>query len=210
MFRLLTRFLLFTDVIILTGCASAYKGLQPVQADSACLQKFEPHFGADWYTAKVDVVGKHISGLLLIKTMADSSIRTVFTNEAGIKFFDFEFRSDTFKVYNIIQALNKKPVVNTLQKDFELILMQQTRTAHATVFQSGDEMYYAFPEKKETVFFVTNKDCSTLLRLERGSKRKKKAAAILMNQNSAGIPDSVYIQHFTFDMQISMKKLEKE
>lgn len=210
MFRLLTKFLLFTDVIILTGCSSAYKALQPVQAGSACLQKFQPHFGADWYTAKVDVIGRHISGLLLIKTMSDSSIRTVFTNEAGIKFFDFEFRSGNFKVYNIIKAMNKKPVISTLRKDFELILMQQPAAAHATTFQSGEEMYYSFPVKNETVFFVTNKDCSSLLRMERASKRKKKSAAILVNQSSSGVPDSVHIEHFTFNMQITMKKLKKE
>jgi hypothetical protein len=210
MFRLLTKFLLFTDILLLVGCASAYKNLKAVHADPACLQKFEPHFGADWYNAKVDVIGKHISGLLLIKTMPDSSVRTVFTNEAGIKFFDFEFRSGAFKVYDIIHALDKRPVVTTLRKDFELILMRQTAAKSTTPLQSDEEIYYAFPEKKETVFFVTNKDCSTLLRVERGSKRKKKAAATLVNQNSAGIPDSMHIQHFTFNMQISMKKLEKE
>src|SRR3954464_7870066 len=100
-------------LFILTGCASAYHDLQPVQSDSLCIQKFKPSFRANWYSTTVDVVGKHISGLLLFKVMPDSSTRIVFTNEVGVSFFDFEFRNaGQFKVHQVIQQLDKKPVIN--------------------------------------------------------------------------------------------------
>src|SRR6188768_2754601 len=99
------RYLLFSfGMILLIGCSSDYKYLQTTTVDTSCTDKIKPaHFSTAWYTTAVDVYGTHISGLLLIKNMPDSSIRVVFTNEAGITFFDFGFLNDrTFKVYSIV------------------------------------------------------------------------------------------------------------
>ena len=82
-----------------------------------CLQKFKPVIERALYNTSVDVTGKHISGLLLIKTMPDSSIRIVFSNEMGFSFFDFGFfTGNGFKVYHIIPQMNKKAVIKTLRK----------------------------------------------------------------------------------------------
>src|SRR5690349_10497852 len=105
MFRYKMRCLLLNSIVclLLAGCASSYQDLKPVQADPACLAKFKPVFKSTWYNASIDVVGKHLSGLLLFKTMADSTMRVVFTNEVGITFFDFEFAPNGhFKVKQVI------------------------------------------------------------------------------------------------------------
>src|SRR5258706_1999072 len=87
----LSAFRFFLFALCLLSCASSYHDLQPVQGNASCLKKFRPVFHADWYNASVDVIGKHLSGLLLFKMMPDSSTRVVFTNEVGVTFFDFEF-----------------------------------------------------------------------------------------------------------------------
>src|SRR5688572_30773844 len=119
MFLSRTSCLLFSICLINFGCASDYKGLQAVTVDQTCLDRIrQPALATSWYTASVDVVGKHISGLLLVKEMPNQSKRIVFTNEAGVTFFDFGFESDnTFKVYSIIKQLDKKPVVRLLRND---------------------------------------------------------------------------------------------
>ena len=69
---------------------------------------------------EVDVIGKYLSGLLLLKTMPDSSIRMVFSNEMGFKFFDFEFTpGGGFKVNYIIKKMDRRPVIKTLRQDFD-------------------------------------------------------------------------------------------
>src|SRR5882672_4193636 len=105
------RFLLLSSVMLLLGCASDYRYLRAIQVDADCVNKIAPrHIQTSWYHAGVDVAGNHISGLLLIKNMPDSSNRVVFTNEAGITFFDFGFSHEkAFTVYAIIKKLNKKP-----------------------------------------------------------------------------------------------------
>ena len=95
---------LFLSLILMSGACSpklpSVQSLQPAVADAGCIKKFKPVFQSDWYAASIDVVGKHLSGLLLFKSMPDSSMRVVFTNEAGIKFFDFGFASnDDFTVH---------------------------------------------------------------------------------------------------------------
>src|SRR6188768_3523231 len=96
------RYLLFSFfAVLVVGCASDYSYLKIVSTDSTCADKIKPtYLSTAWYTAAVDVYDTHISGLLLIKNMPDSSIRVVFTNEAGVTFFDFGFLADDkFKVF---------------------------------------------------------------------------------------------------------------
>lgn len=199
--------LLSSIVVIVFGCASSYRDLKPVQADVTCLDKFKPRFTTNWYNASIDVVGKHLSGLLLFKTMTDSSTRVVFTNEVGITFFDFEFAADgTFFVRQVIEQLDRDAVVNLLRKDFELIMMRAVEPGNVRSLTRADQVFYAVHGKNETDYFITDKDCGSLLRIEKASKRKKKTEVVLMGQPSHA-PDSVFLKHFTFNMQIGLKKI---
>ena len=116
--------LLSSCLFCMLGCASVYKHLQKTTGHADDLLKFKPAFKSALYSTSVDVTGNHLSGLLLIKKMPDSSTRLVFSNEMGFSFFDFEFSKEgEFKVHSIIKKMNKKAVIKTLRKDFELILM---------------------------------------------------------------------------------------
>jgi len=155
------RYLLFSvSIIFCCSCASDYRYMKAIETNTACSSKLAPKlFTTSWYHASVDVVGRHISGLLLIKNMPDSSYRVVFTNEAGVTFFDFGFAGkETFKVYNIISQLNKKPVVQTLRKDFELILGLPFRKGPYQAYALNDEIFFGVRQKKETAYFITNKE----------------------------------------------------
>ena len=74
------RYLLLSScLLVFAGCTSSYKQLQKIEGDASCLQKFRPQFTTALYTTQVNVVGNYLSGLLVIKTMPDSSIRMVFS-----------------------------------------------------------------------------------------------------------------------------------
>jgi hypothetical protein len=204
------RYLLFSLSLWLGACTSAYKGLTPVAADAACAARLAPNgLGTSWYTTAVDVYGKHISGLLLMKQMPDSSTRVVFTNEAGVTFFDFSFAADgSFQARQVISKLNKKPVIETFRKDFALILGLPFRNGVWQAWREGDAVYYGVAQKKETAYFITGPDCASLRRLELGSRRKRKVTIERIG-NDALLPDSILIQHHTFPMTISLRKLER-
>ena len=190
------------------GSAAYTHPIQPAGRNADCLTQFKPPFKADWYNASVDVIGNHISGLLLFKAMPDSSVRVVFTSEAGLTFFDFEFRPDgTFTAKQAVNKFSNKAVINTLRKDFELILFPRTNQLLKS-FTSDNEIWYALSSKNETDYFITNHDCTSFLRAEKTGKGKKK---VEMKMSGAPhlAPDSVHLQHYTFNMQISLKKLDR-
>ena len=205
------RYLLFSVLLTFTCCAADYKYMQTAVSDPACISKLAPdHFETSWYHASVDVVGRHISGLLLIKNMPDSVQRIVFTNEAGVTFFDFGFSKEGhFKVFNIIKQLDRTPVVQTLEKDFRLILGLPFREAAYEVSTRNDEVFYGVRQKSETAYFITTKDCASLRRLELGSDRKRKVT-VLVSGNGYPQPDNIELVHNTFYMQIKLTRFNKE
>lgn len=204
------RFLLLSScLLILFGCSPVHNKMRSVTADISKLQKFKPAFTVALYNTQVDVVGNHLSGLLLIKKMPDSSLRMVFSNEMGFKFFDFEFAGDgNFKVYSIVKQMNKKSVLKTLRKDFELILMDRLDSSTASVRTDNGLLYYIFRQSKGFNYYITDSTGNQLVRLERASNSKTVVEAIMQNYMN-GIPDTIGISHKTFDFTIGLKRIER-
>ncbi len=195
--------------LFLLSCSPSYKQMQSVGADVNVLQKFKPNFTVALYNTTVDVVGNHLSGLLLIKKMPDSSTRMVFSNEMGFGFFDFEFKRDgDFKVYSIMKKLNKKSVITTLQHDFELVLMNNLDNSKAVIKTSGGLTYFIFPQAKGFNYYITNQSGDELVRMERVSKKKTIVEAVMKNYQN-GIPDTIGISHKTFEFNIGLKRIER-
>lgn len=201
--------LLISYLFIQSGCTSAYKNLQDATGDMRPLQKFKPVITTALYKIDVNVVGKYLSGLLLLKTMPDSSIHVVFSNEMGFKFFDFEFLPGSrFKVNYIIKQMNRRAVVKTLRKDFELILMQSLDSSTSYIRKDDRFIYYVFPQTRGFYYYITNNAGDELVRLERSSKRKPVVEAIMKNYSN-GIPDTIGITHKNFNFTIGLKKIER-
>jgi len=204
------RFLQFVSIVLLlNSCTPAvYKKLQRAEGDGACIRQFRPHIERALYQASVDVAGNHLSGILLIKRMPDSSSRIVFTNEAGFTFFDFEFSgSRGFVVHSIISKMDKEAVRKTLRKDFELLLMNVADTpAAAAVFRKEDTCYYAYNTGSDVYYYITDVRCSQLIRMERGNTRKKVVEAT-RGPLKDGVPESMNIRHTNFNFVIDLKRI---
>ncbi len=194
---------------IMLACSPAHQQMQSASADVTVLQKFKPAFTVALYNTTVDVVGNHLSGLLLIKKMPDSSTRMVFSNEMGFTFFDFEFAADgSFKVYSIIKKLNKRSVIKTLRHNFELVLMNNLDNSKATVRTKDGFIYFIFPQPKGFNYYITNQTGDELVRMERASNKKTIVEAVMKNYIN-GIPDTIGISHKTFEFNIGLKRIER-
>jgi hypothetical protein len=204
------RYLLsISCLIIQLGCVSVYKNFQETTGDITSIQKFKPVITTVLYKIDVNVIGKYLSGLLLLKTMPDSTVRMVFSNEMGFKFFDFEFApGGKFKVNYIIRQMNKKPVIKTLRKDFELVLMSSLDPSAVRIRKDNQYIYYMFPQTKGYYNYITNPSGDTLVRMERSSKRRPVVEAIMKNYKD-GTPDTIGITHTTFHFTIGLKKIER-
>ncbi len=201
--------LLSSCIILLPGCSPVYKKMQETNGNISELQKFKPAFATALYKTSVDVAGNHLSGLLLIKHLPDSTTRIVFSNEMGFTFFDFEFSpGGDFKVYSIIKQMNKKPVISTLRHDFELILMKNIEKGPLSMRTQNGLNYYVIPQAKGYHYYITDSSRNNLIRAERASKTKTVAEAVMQNYIN-GIPDTIRISHHTFNFVIGLKRIER-
>jgi len=204
------NFLLSSLLLFFMACAqSPYRSLQIAEKNTDyCLTHFEQHFKPLLFNTHAYISGHHLSGLLLIKEMPDSSIRVVFSNEMGLKYFDFEYSHSKFKVIYCIHQLNRKIVLNLLRKDLGLLIGEDIDFTRGKILQSGDEYFYSFIKGKEQTYYVTDKTCTELKRIEQAYHNTKK---VIMNFKgfTGSFADSVYIAHQTFDFNISLRKLER-
>ena len=209
--KILTYLLPLPIIAVVTLCfftASArkshYKHLKHTNGDVNCIKHFAPRFTTTLYSATVDVTKHHFSGILFFKVMPDSSTRVVFTNEMGVKFFDFAFTKDAqFIKYYVMPKLDKKVVVKALRKDLELVIMHQD-LSKAVALQDSAYNYTAIPNSKGNDYYITDQ-CSRLVRIEKASKKKAVVEVQMLNYKD-GIPDSISIVHKNFTFNILLKR----
>jgi len=205
------RFLPFSlSCLLAVACASEYRQLMPAEADADCASRIVPrHTNLAWYNASIDVAGHHISGLILIKHLPDSTWRVVFTNEAGLTFFDIGYSVDgKFRTHTIIKQLDRKAVISILRKDFELVIGIPFRNGGYSRFVAGDEVYYRVKQNNEIAYFITSKDCASLRRVESGSARKR-LVSITMPSTGYPAPARIEVKHHTFNMHIGLTRIQK-
>ena len=96
------------------------------------------------YKAKIEVYANNFGGILIIKKISESKHRVVFTTEFGNKLFDFLYEDDDFTINYIVEELDKKMIINTLQKDFKLLISErqkvinQYQSEYFEVYQTSD------------------------------------------------------------------------
>ena len=112
---------------------------------------------------------------------------------------------------NSVSSRMFAPIIKYYKKDFQLILMNKPVSYLKPYWFKGqkeDEKYYAYHEGKDYYYYITNKDCTSLLRLERGSNTKKVTEALMQLQKD-GVPESIGIQHKNFNFEINLKRIEE-
>lgn len=198
------RYLLFSS-FLLAAC-SASKTSPVVVTTNTCLLVAAPAFKSELYNASVAVSDKHISGLMLFKSLPDSSQHVVFTSETGLTFFNFSWdKSGEFHVRHIIKRLDRNMVIALLRRDLELILVPESYRSRASVLPDGR---HAVTRKKETAFFTVSQDCKSLERTEVRHKEKLKTRIVFFPENK-NIPDSITIEHLNFTMQLTLSRIDR-
>ncbi|WP_225859812.1 MULTISPECIES: hypothetical protein [Chitinophaga] len=195
-------------IMALSGCVSAYRSLRPAAGDPACVARFKPRFTQALYSTQVDVLKHHLSGLLFFKQMPDSSLRIVFTNEVGFKFFDFAFAQDgNFTKHYMMPKMDKAIIVNALRKDFELVLLNPDYR-QAQLLRDSNYQYVKMPTEKGANYYITDPHCTRLERIEKSSDRKA-VVKVWMSHYQDGVPDSICIQHQNFKFNISLQRVQQ-
>ena len=92
------------------------------------MKPFPPGFEKALYHTDLSVNGHEFSGLMMIKAFEDGTYKVAFFNELGLNFFDFALiprhknSSLGLVVNNIYSSLDRKILLNSLEKYFNMLL----------------------------------------------------------------------------------------
>lgn len=204
MHRFLTRFFLISFLAVsISSCA-----VKTVAGYNETDRKGEyetPYFSdrkTDYiYKAHILVYGKEFGGIFIVKKVSDSAYRAAFTTEFGNKLFDFEITDASFKVNYILEDLDRKIILNTLKRDFMLLLKQTHayksgyENAEFSVIKSADDDRYNY-------LFI-NKKSNTLVKLVNTTKSKEKIIVSYEPENDA-LARKIIIDHKNIDLKIEL------
>ena len=115
--------LLCTGFSLLVLCQT--KGYVPGQGPYTTAV-FDSSFVKALYKGTFDISKNHLSGLFMIKRTSGNSIRIVFSNEFGMKFFDFEFKGSEFVIHYCYPSFERHSLMKILELDFRLLMVPDT------------------------------------------------------------------------------------
>lgn len=216
------RYLLYASLFILalSSCnKKAYQDKQEITLTSSLsAADLRPGFETELYRCVVD--GKfglkkfHMSGLLYFKNFSDTATRVLFQSEMGSTFFDFGWDNrDSFRVYSIIDAMNKAALIKTLRKDFELLLVKNISKEPTGIYHFNNDPsknFVRFELEKGFVYYVTNKE-RKLTGIENADEQRKVVVMKMTPTDTAQrLPVSLSINHLRAGFTIDLKKINRD
>jgi len=187
------------------------------QSTADCLQQLKPQFETVRYRATIDVLDKHLSGLLIFKTQDDQSIRAVFVNEMGVTFFDVSFWDDHYRFHSMLPGIDKSAVKISLAKDLGMVLMRgifkkivngvPIVQSKPSASQSANKGIILPLKRRGVVTYVPEPGCRQSLQI---SNRGRQTPVVSITQKylpEHSMPDSIFVEHHRFHFTICLKQL---
>ena len=176
--------------VFLQSCITT--SLQPVSKEFEFKKVLSDTLKSYIYRAKVNLYENDLSGMIVIKPQANSH-RIVFINEIGMKFFDIEIFSETYKIHHIFEPMNKKMFVKLLVSDFRFILMQNINSEikYLRERKSGSD---AVKPKGEKEIYYFNRQTHLPQKAVRYSLIRKNTF-LTYEEYKGEIPEKISIKH---------------
>ena len=155
------------------------------------------------YKAKINIYNKNFGGILIIKKIEKEHHRIVFTTEIGNKIFDFVIVNDTFKVNYIVNELNKKNIINTLQNDFH-ILVKEYSNVNKQFDSDTETIYQTNYDKINNLYYFFLKENYKLFKIVKSTSTKEKVIFNFLEFNN-NIVTKIDILHKNFKLKIHLR-----
>ncbi|MBN8696752.1 MAG: hypothetical protein J0L87_09490 [Bacteroidetes bacterium] len=200
-------------VLFLYGCSLGHyeKLKSTLKPESVALHSlFGENFNSFLFKTNIRVYGKDFSGLLVTKQMQPNDYRVIFTTELGMKLFDFEFKDTSFTLHYCVPQFNRPALLKTIQKDIEILLMNETKNKTAEVFINPKDsaFVYKFKDSKLDNYYFLDKLSRQIYRIEHAKKNTKKITFDL-NNYSDQFPSNIMIKHHDIKLKIELNLLKK-
>lgn len=198
-------------VFLLTSCGSnqVAKDYKKVPLDTNTIEV--PYFSnpeIDYvYKANISVYGNELTGIFIAKKINETTHRIVFTTEFGNKLMDFEISETDFKVNFILEELDRKILINTLEEDFRLLLKKEYVIQEQHQNESHD-IYKSADGNRDNYLFFSKKN-HQLEKIIRSSKTKEKFMLIFSTENNI-FAERIQIIHQNISLKIDLNYFKSE
>jgi len=122
-FQILTLFF----AVLFSSCSTYTKNFASERAN----EKFTPYYLEDFsegsFKISIEAFDNHFGGILVAKKLETNHFRFAFINEFGGKLLDFELINKELNLNYAIEELDRKIILNMLEKDFAILFSEENR-----------------------------------------------------------------------------------
>lgn len=201
-------------LLLFSGCSlSLFPGYHPLTDSRAVfpVSWFQSDSGHFLFNTKIDLMRDHFSGLMVIKPENGKSYRVVFLTEVGLKVFDMEFMpGGQMKVHYIVDAINRKMLINKLSNDLSLVLMNGMSAIQFDILSHKDSKDIIFRYNhgnKRNYYFLNGTNNQPYLARQTAGLANKVRVSFFGNPVT-GI-DSLKIKHDNFRLNINLYRINE-
>ncbi len=208
------RFLLISILTLVAGVSCSLKTTEGLRQTAIAKSEIENAYFSvletDYiYKAKVDIYGRYFGGILIVKKVGKDSHRVVFTTEFGSKIFDFLYEGDTFTKNFVLENLDRKFIVNTLRKDFKLLVSERVQVLGQFALE-GYSIYKTERDKRFNFYFFDSE--GNLEKLINSSKHKEKVTIVFESTEASEgktVAEKIAINHSNIKLKIELDYFKK-
>lgn len=153
------------------------------------------------YKCQMDIYKNHVSGILIIKKINETTHRVVMTSDFGNKMIDFEISENDFKLNYVLPDLDKKMVINFLKKDFQELLRQKYSVSKS--FENENSTIYISKNDKKTYYLFFDKENGFLKKMVYTQNNKEKID-FSFEAKKPTFAEMIDLQHKDFKINIKL------
>ncbi|WP_344833914.1 hypothetical protein [Chryseobacterium ginsenosidimutans] len=202
--RFLLQSFLYSLISLLFLSCKTYKltDAKPVSNSEKTVENLYFSSTEDYvYKCQMDIYKNHVSGILIIKKINETTHRVVLTSDFGNKLIDFEIFENDFKLNYVLPDLDKKIVINFLKNDFQHLLRQKYPVNES--FENGNSDIYLSKIDKKSYYLFFNKE-NNLLKQIVYTKNNKEKIDFTFDAKKHIFADSLNLQHKDFKINIKL------
>ncbi|WP_312823158.1 hypothetical protein [Epilithonimonas sp.] len=153
------------------------------------------------YKCQLDIYNNHVSGILIIKKINQTTHRVAMTSDFGNKLIDFELSDNDFKLNYVLPDLDKKIVINFLKNDFQRLLKREYPVTES--FEDDNSKIYLSKINNQSYYLFYNKD-NSLLKKVVYTKSNREKIDFTFDAKKHIFADSIDLQHKDFNINIKL------
>ncbi|PIF44150.1 hypothetical protein CLU96_1080 [Chryseobacterium sp. 52] len=202
--RLQLQSLVYSLILLLCISCKTYKltDAKPVQNSEKTVENLYFSSGEDYvYKCQMDIYKNHVSGILIIKKLNETTHRVVMTSDFGNKLIDFEISENDFKLNYVLPDLDKKIVINFLKNDFRQLLKRQYPVSES--FENDHAKIYLSKADRKAYYLFFNKE-NGLLKKVIYTKNNKEKIDFTFEAKKHIFADSLNLLHKDFKINIKL------